>query len=69
MPSSSSKLSRRSLFVGAGTVSALAATVGVLPVAVAVPVAQAPAPKAKPTRGGGYELSAHVKQYYKTTLV
>lgn len=67
MPSSSSKLSRRSLFVGAGTVSALAATVGVLP--VTAPVAQAPAPKTKPTRGGGYELSAHVKQYYKTTLV
>ncbi len=67
MPSSSSKLSRRSLFVGAGTVGALAATVGVLP--VATPVAQAPVPKAKPTRGGGYELSAHVKQYYKTTLV
>ena len=25
--------------------------------------------KAKPARGGGYELSEHVKRYYKTTLV
>jgi hypothetical protein len=25
--------------------------------------------KAKPERGGGYELSEHVKRYYKTTLV
>jgi hypothetical protein len=27
------------------------------------------AQKAKPERGGGYELSEHVKRYYKTTLV
>lgn len=67
MSSSPSKLSRRTLFAGAGTVGALAAVVGVLP--AAQPVTQAPLPKPKPERGGGYELSAHVKQYYKTTLV
>ena len=27
------------------------------------------APKVKPERGGGYELSEHVKQYYKTARV
>jgi hypothetical protein len=67
MSSSPSKLSRRTLFVGAGAVGALAATVSVLPAAQQAAVT--PVPKAKPERGGGYELSAHVKQYYKTTLV
>lgn len=68
MPSSPSRLSRRSLFAGAGTVGALAATVGLLPTAQTV--AQAPAlPKVMPERGGGYALSEHVQQYYKTTRV
>jgi hypothetical protein len=67
MPSSPSKLTRRSLFAGAGTVGALTAIVGVLP--ASQQVAQVPVPKPKPARGGGYELSAHVKQYYRTTLV
>jgi hypothetical protein len=67
MSTSPSKLSRRTLFAGAGTVGALAAAVGVLPAAQTV--VQASAPKPKPERGGGYELSAHVKHYYKTTLV
>jgi hypothetical protein len=68
MSVSSSKLSRRTLFAGAGTVGAVAATVGLLPTAQTV--AQAPAvPQVKPERGGGYALSEHVKQYYKTTRV
>ncbi len=68
MSSSPSKLSRRTLFAGAGTVGAVAATVGLLPAAQTV--AQAPAvPKVMPERGGGYALSEHVKQYYKTTRV
>ncbi|MBI2748578.1 MAG: formate dehydrogenase [Burkholderiales bacterium] len=68
MSVSSSKLSRRTLFAGAGTVGAVAATVGLLPTAQTV--AQAPAvPQARPERGGGYALSEHVKQYYKTTRV
>ena len=67
MSSSPSKLSRRTLFAGAGTVGALAAAVGVLP--AAQPFVQASVPRPKPDRGGGYELSAHVKQYYNTTLV
>jgi len=67
MSSSPSKLSRRTLFAGAGTVGALAAAVGVMP--AVQEAAQVPVSKPKPLRGGGYELSAHVKQYYKTTLV
>jgi len=68
MSSSPSKLSRRTLFAGAGTVGAVAATVGLLPTAQTV--AQAPVvPTVKPERGGGYALSEHVKQYYKTTRV
>ena len=28
-----------------------------------------PEPKPAPTRGGGYSLSDHVQQYYKTTRI
>lgn len=67
-PSSPSKLSRRTLFAGAGTVGALAAAVGVMPTAQTV--AQLPQePAVKPERGGGYALSEHVKHYYKTARV
>jgi hypothetical protein len=63
-----SKLSRRTLFAGAGTAGALAATATLLPGAVrdAAVLPEAPKP---PASGGGYHLSEHVKRYYKTTLV
>lgn len=68
MSSSPSKLSRRTLFFGAGTAGAVAATVGLLPTTQTV--AQLPAaPRIKPERGGGYELSEHVKHYYQTARV
>ena len=69
MPSSPSKLSRRTLFAGAGTAGALAAAVSVMPVMTSVTEPAAPAVKAKPEKGGGYSLSEHVKHYYKTALV
>lgn len=69
MPSSPSKLSRRTLFAGAGTAGALAAAVSVMPSMQAVPQAAAEEPRVKPEKGGGYALSDHVKQYYKTALV
>jgi hypothetical protein len=49
-------------------VGAVAAATAVLPGVVkqAAPVATA---LPKPTRGGGYTLSEHVRQYYKTTRV
>ena len=50
MSSSTSKVSRRTLFFGAGTAGAVAATVGLLPTAQTV--AQSPAaPKVKPAIG------------------
>jgi hypothetical protein len=69
MPSSPSKLSRRRLFAGAGTAGALAAAVSVMPSIQAVPPTATPQPRVKPEKGGGYVLSDHVKQYYKTALV
>ncbi len=64
----SNKLSRRTLFAGVGTVGALAATASLVPGVRPVDATPA-APKVMPERGGGYTLSEHVKQYYKTTLV
>ena len=63
-----SDLSRRRLFAGAGTVGALAAAASVLPGAVQETV-ETPQPRESPTRGGGYQLTEHVKRYYKSTLV
>jgi secreted PhoX family phosphatase len=60
------KLSRRTLFTGVGAVGAVAAATSVLPVAPAAP-APVVALKPAPERGGGYQLTEHVKQYYKTT--
>lgn len=66
MSQSSPKLSRRTMFAGAGAVGAVAAVASVLPSRLAQSDAAAPAPREMPTRGGGYNLSEHVKQYYKT---
>ncbi len=62
------KLSRRTLFAGAGTAGAIAAAATLLPGAVreTTPV---PELKEPPAKGGGYQLTDHVKRYYKTTLV
>jgi uncharacterized phage protein gp47/JayE len=64
-----SELSRRHLFVGAGTVGAVAAAASLLPGAVQETAEVPQLKKEPPARGGGYRLSEHVKQYYKTTLV
>ncbi|NCT97200.1 MAG: formate dehydrogenase [Comamonadaceae bacterium] len=61
-----SRLSRRTLFAGAGTAGAVAAVASVMPVAQA-PESAASEPKPAPERGGGYTLSEHVKHYYRTT--
>ena len=62
------KLARRALFAGATTAGALGAAAALLPGATRE-AAQPPGLKEPPERGGGYQLSDHVKQYYKTTLV
>lgn len=62
------KLSRRTLFAGAGTAGAVAAVASMMPAAKPVePVAQEP--KAAPAKGGGYQLTEHVKRYFKTTQI
>ena len=63
-----SKLSRRTLFAGAGTAGALAAAATLLP-GVLRETDSAPQAKEPPAKGGGYQLTEHVKQYYKSTLV
>jgi hypothetical protein len=63
-----SKLSRRTLFAGAGTAGAIAAAASLLPGAVQEN-ASAPQAKAPPEKGGGYQLTEHVKRYYQSTLV
>lgn len=62
------RLSRRTLFAGAGTAGALAAAASLLPGTQGAPEPEAAARPA-PERGGGYTLSDHVKQYYKTTRI
>jgi len=66
MSQPTSKLSRRTLFAGAGTAGALAAAASLVPATRDVQTASA-LPKEPPERGGGYALSEHVKRYYRTT--
>jgi hypothetical protein len=63
-----SKLSRRSLFAGAGAAGAVAVTATMLP-GLVQQTDSAPQVKQPPAKGGGYQLTEHVKRYYKTTLV
>jgi hypothetical protein len=66
MSQAPSKLSRRTLFAGAGTAGAVAVVASLLP--AAQPVEQASKElKPAPEKGGGYQLTEHVKQYYQTT--
>jgi hypothetical protein len=65
-----SKLSRRTLFAGAATAGAAAAAVSLLPgVGSDAPAKAAGSLNPPPERGGGYQLTERVKQYYKSTLV
>lgn len=70
MSQDKSKLSRRTLFAGAATVGAAAAAVTLIPGAMPGSATQSgPQLKPPPERGGGYQLTERVKQYYKSTLV
>lgn len=66
-PSDKPSLSRRTLFAGVGTAGAVAAAASLMP--RVQPEDIPPVDKPAPTRGGGYSLTDHVKQYYKTTLI
>lgn len=64
----SNPLSRRRVFAAGGTVGALAAAAAVVPlVKPSAPVEAAAKPA--PEKGGGYQLTAHVQQYYDTTRI
>ncbi|HJV71891.1 formate dehydrogenase [Ideonella sp.] len=66
---SSTSLSRRRVFAGAGTVGALAAAAAALPLARQAEPAPAAAPAETPDTAAGYRLSAHVQRYYQTAKV
>jgi hypothetical protein len=68
MSKTDSKLSRRTLFAGAATTGAVAAAATLLP-AAQQPAQDPVQAKEPPARGGGYELSEHVKRYYQTTRI
>jgi len=60
---------RRGFFAGLGAVGAVGVLAG-LTAKTAVPEVAEVAPVVEPpTRGGGYQLSAHVQRYYDTTRV
>lgn len=67
MSQATPKLARRTLFAGAGSIGAIAAIASLLPSAPELAQPAAAAPRPAPEKGGGYSLSAHVQQYYKTT--
>jgi hypothetical protein len=66
MPNSS-RLSRRTVFAGAGAVGAAALAAAALPLArEAAPVVTAAVPE---SASGGYQLTEHVQRYYQTARV
>ena len=68
MGSTSTKLSRRTMFAGAGAAGAVAAVASFIPSTPHDTTgADKDANRPAPSRGGGYRLSEHVRQYYKTT--
>lgn len=62
-----SVLKRRTLFAGAGTLGALAATAAVLPTTSTAPEAVAQALPVDPQ--GGYQVTEHVERYYQSARV
>jgi hypothetical protein len=61
-------LNRRRVFAAGGTVGALAAAAAVMPLSKPASPPE-PAAKPAPESGGGYQLTAHVQQYYNTARV
>ena len=68
MSESQSKPSRRGFMLGAAVAGAATAAVVTLPKTASpeAPVAEKPP---VPDNGGGYHVTEHVKQYYRSTLV
>jgi anaerobic selenocysteine-containing dehydrogenase len=60
--------SRRGMLFGAAAVGTAAAAIATLPKVAPQEAAQETV-KPAPEKGGGYHLTAHIKQYYSTTLI
>jgi hypothetical protein len=67
MQETTNKASRRGFFITASVAGAAVASATLIK--SPAPAAIAEVLKPAPATGGGYMLSEHVKQYYKTTLV
>jgi hypothetical protein len=67
MSNSQPQASRRGFFLTATVAGAAVASATLLK--TEAPVAVSGVRKLAPEKGGGYSLSEHVKQYYKTTRV
>ncbi len=67
MQNTANKASRRGFFLTASIAGAAVASTSLIK--SPTPAAVVEVLKPAPTKGGGYVLSEHVKQYYKTTLV
>ena len=68
-PADTPSLSRRRVFAAGGTVGALAAAALALPALKPADTAVAATPKPAPDKGGGYQVTQHVLDYYQTTRV
>lgn len=62
-----SRVFRRTLFAGAGTLGALATVATLVPPQATPPTV--PEAKPAPARGGGYQLTEHIQRYYRSTRV
>ena len=60
---------RRGFFAGLGALGAVGVLAGLASRREPEAVAEAAPAAEPPERGGGYQLSAHVKRYYETTRV
>lgn len=69
MSESKPKPSRRGFMLGAAVAGAATAAVVALPKVEAESAPTAEENPTPPANGGGYRLTEHVKQYYKTTLI
>ncbi len=66
----SPRSTRRSFFAGAAAAGAATAAVVALPQGVFPSAADgSPATRPAPEKGGGYHLTEHIRQYYKTTMI
>ena len=69
-PEGQARPSRRGFLWGTAAAGAATAAAVALPKGPATEAAAADATRPEPpARGGGYHVTEHVKQYYKTTLV